>query len=59
MGWGLALSLISVWAAPTGVVFTANERDQSISAVRLDNSEVRTIKIDIAPHNIQIAPDGD
>jgi hypothetical protein len=41
------------------VVFTANERDQSISAVRLDNSEVRTIKIDIAPHNIQIGPDGD
>jgi YVTN family beta-propeller protein len=58
IGWGLAFGLISAWAAPTGVVYTANERDESISAVRLDNGEVRTIKVDIAPHNIQIAPDG-
>lgn len=56
--WGLALSLGSAWAAPTGLVYTANERDHSISEVQLDNGQVRTIKLDIAPHNVQIAADG-
>ena len=58
MAWGLALSLGSAWAAPTGLVYTANERDHSISEVQLDNGQVRTIKLDIAPHNVQLAPDG-
>jgi YVTN family beta-propeller protein len=58
VGWGVALSFVSTWAAPTGVVYTANERDQSISEVRLDNSQIKTIKVNIAPHNVQITPDG-
>ncbi|WP_442762726.1 YncE family protein [Malikia spinosa] len=58
MAWALALGLTSAWAAPTGWVYTANERDNSISEVQLDNGQVRTIKLDIAPHNVQIAADG-
>lgn len=58
MAWALTLGLASAWAAPTGWVYTANERDNSISEVQLDNGQVRTIKLDIAPHNVQIAADG-
>src|SRR5688500_1495244 len=45
-------------AAPTGTVYTANERAASISQVRLDTGLVTTIKLDIAPHNVQVSPDG-
>jgi YVTN family beta-propeller protein len=58
MAWALALGLGNAGAAPAGWVYTANERDQSISEVQLDNGRVRTIKLDIAPHNVQLAADG-
>ena len=58
MAWALALGLGNAGAAPAGWVYTANERDHSISEVQLDNGQVRTIKLDIAPHNVQIAADG-
>lgn len=57
----LAISLLTsgvVAAAPTGTVFTANERDASISQVRLDDGSISTFSLDIAPHNVQVSPDG-
>lgn len=56
--WGLSLALHAAWAGPSGIVYTANERDGSISEVQLDSGQVRTVKVDIAPHNVQISPDG-
>lgn len=57
----LAILLLSTGvaaAAPTGTVFTANERDASISQVRLDDGSISTFSLDIAPHNVQVSPDG-
>lgn len=53
-----AALLMPAFASPTGTVYTANERDASISQVRLDGGQVLTIKLDIAPHNVQVSPDG-
>lgn len=54
-GW---LTVGLAWAAPTGFVYTANERAESISQVQLDSGAVKTIKTGIAPHNVQVTPDG-
>ena len=57
----LAISLLSTGVAaagPAGTVFTANERDASISQVRLDDDSISTFSLDIAPHNVQVSPDG-
>lgn len=45
-------------ASPAGVVFTANERDNSITRVELDTGAKQTTKVDITPHNVEVAPDG-
>lgn len=55
---GAMLTLGAASAAPMGIVYTANERDASISQVTLDNGQTRTIKLDMAPHNVQVSPDG-
>ena len=63
-GLSVALSLAGLlafggaWASPTGFVYTANERAESISQVQLDSGVVKTIKTGIAPHNVQVSPDG-
>lgn len=44
--------------APAGVVYTANERDGSLSRVQLDSGTIQTKKLEITPHNAQISPDG-
>lgn len=55
-----ALSLLSsaVAAAPSGTVFTANERGNSISQVSLADGSVSTTPLEIAPHNVQVSADG-
>ncbi len=55
---GLSLTIQAAWADPSGFVYTANERDGSISEVHLDSSQVRTVKVNITPHNVQVSPDG-
>ncbi|MDO8264410.1 MAG: cytochrome D1 domain-containing protein [Gallionella sp.] len=46
-------------AAPlSGFIYTANERDASISEITLATGLVRTFKTSIVPHNVQITPDG-
>ncbi|HQZ08334.1 MAG TPA: cytochrome D1 domain-containing protein [Burkholderiaceae bacterium] len=46
-------------AAPlSGFVYTANERDASISEIALETGQVRTFKAPIVAHNVQITPDG-
>ena len=55
--WGLSLAFQAAWAGPSGFVYTANERDGSISEVQLNSGQVRTVKVDIAPHNVQVSPD--
>lgn len=54
----LTLALNPAWAAPSGTVYTANERASSISRVRLASGEVRTTALNIAPHNLQVSDDG-
>ncbi|MBS2132133.1 beta-propeller fold lactonase family protein (plasmid) [Burkholderia thailandensis] len=43
---------------PEGVVYSANEGDNSISEIELGNPTVRTTKVPIVPHNVQVTPDG-
>lgn len=46
-------------AAPeTGFVYTANEGENSISAIDLSTGQVKTIPIRITPHNVQVSRDG-
>ncbi len=45
-------------AALSGFIYTANERDASISEIALASGQVRTFKASVVPHNIQITPDG-
>lgn len=58
MGTALALSAALALAAPAGTVYTANEREGSISRIDLASGTVSTFKVDIAPHNVQVSPDG-
>ena len=41
-----------------GVVFTADERGQSISVVNPVSGKVETNRVGISPHNIQASSDG-
>ena len=47
-------------AVPLGVgdVYTANERDGSISRIDLTTGRVTTVPIGFQPHNVQVAADG-
>lgn len=54
----LLLGSAQALAAPNGFVFTANEKDASISRVDLASGVVNTYKVDIQPHNVQVSPDG-
>lgn len=53
----LVLTLNLAQAAPVGSVYTANERDNSISQVRLATGQTKTIALNIAPHNLQVSAD--
>ncbi|GAB3245211.1 YVTN family beta-propeller repeat protein [Chitinimonas naiadis] len=55
---GIALAAALVSADPSGTVYTANERDGSISQVALADGKVNTVKVEVAPHNVQVSPDG-
>lgn len=54
----LAFGAAHALAAPSGAVFTANERDGSISRIDLASGVVSTYPVDISPHNLQVSPDG-
>lgn len=58
LGAALALAAASAVAAPSGVVYTANERDGSITRVQLETGAKQTTKLEITPHNVQVSPDG-
>lgn len=45
-------------ATETGFVYTANEGENSISAVDLGTGQVKTVPVRVTPHNIQISRDG-
>ncbi len=45
-------------APDTGFVYTANEGENSISAVDLSTGQVKTVPVRITPHNVQISRDG-
>lgn len=42
----------------TGLVYTANERGNSISMIDLRTGRVETVPIPISPHNVQVTADG-
>lgn len=54
----LTVAAVSAMAAPSGVVYTANERDGSITRVQLETGARQTTKLEITPHNVQVSPDG-
>jgi YVTN family beta-propeller protein len=54
----LALTMNQALAAPSGTVYTANERGNSISQLRLESGQVKTIELTLAPHNVQVSADG-
>lgn len=58
LGTAVALVAASSLAAPEGVVYTANERDDSITRVQLETGAKQTTKVAITPHNVQVSPDG-
>ncbi|WP_082073230.1 YncE family protein [Pseudomonas sp. LFM046] len=58
LGLSLVTHLGLAMASPTGNVYTANERASSISQVDLATGEVSTVALPIAPHNVQVSPDG-
>ncbi len=41
-----------------GIIFTADERGNSISAIDLATGQVTTVPVKISPHNIQVTIDG-
>lgn len=45
-------------AGSTGMVYTANERHNSVSAIALTDGRVETAALPISPHNVQISRDG-
>lgn len=51
-------TLGGVLAAPAGTVFTANERDDSITRLQLDTGAMQTTRIEFSPHNVQVTPGG-
>lgn len=69
MGFSLVLSATvaprlaaadSTNASPAkgGIVYTADENGNSISAINLATRQVTTIPIEISPHNVQVSLDG-
>jgi YVTN family beta-propeller protein len=45
-------------SAPRGVVYTANEHGNSVSAVDLATGKTTTVDVHIVPHNVQASADG-
>lgn len=58
----ITLTGFASWAgnAPgiTGVVYTANEKDGTISAIDFATGRVDNVAVQIMPHNVQISADG-
>ena len=42
-----------------GTVYSANEGDNSISAIELGTGSVETVQIGVSPHNVDRTPDGE
>ena len=45
-------------ATGSGLVYTADERGNSISVINIASGQVRKVPISVAPHNVQISNDG-
>ncbi|WP_238947647.1 YncE family protein [Caldimonas brevitalea] len=58
MGIALAVAAASAAGAPAGTVYTANERDGSITRIELQSGAQQTTRLAVSPHNVQISPDG-
>jgi YVTN family beta-propeller protein len=58
LGTALALAAAAALGAPSGVVYTANERDGSITRLQLETGAKQTTKVEITPHNVEVSPDG-
>ena len=58
LGAVLALAAAAATGAPSGVVYTANEREGSITRLQLDTGAQQTTRLEITPHNVQVSPDG-
>jgi YVTN family beta-propeller protein len=43
----------------TGVVYTADEHGNSVSAIDLASGKVKIVPVSISPHNVQISADGE
>ncbi len=54
----MSAGTIASAANTNGFIYTANERDASISEISLAAGQVRTFKVAVEPHNVQITPDG-
>ncbi|MER1941872.1 beta-propeller fold lactonase family protein [Castellaniella sp. FW104-16D08] len=54
----LAAGALQAATLPNGVVYSANEGDGSVSEITLRTGAVRTAKVSVIPHNVQISPDG-
>lgn len=54
----IAIAQQSAPATETGFVYTANERENSISAIDVGTGQVKNILTRITPHNVQISRDG-
>jgi len=55
---GNIVSTASTNTSNQGYVYTANENDNTISAIDIGTGRVKNIPTDITPHNIQISSDG-
>ncbi|MDX9834321.1 MAG: cytochrome D1 domain-containing protein [Desulfobulbus sp.] len=60
VGCSHADSVHQVPAVPpeAGFVYTANERDHSISAINVSTGQVSNILVPFTPHNVQVSRDG-
>lgn len=54
----LAAGALQAATLPNGVVYSANDGDGSVSEITLRTGAVRTAKVSVIPHNVQISPDG-
>lgn len=60
MGTGIAWAQqpVAVPRAMTGIVYTADERGNSISAIDLASGKVKIVPVSVSPHNVQATSDG-
>ena len=53
-----ATAALAGTASGRGIVYTADERGNSVTAITLESGKVTTVRVPITPHNVQISGDG-